>query len=262
MIDRTNKNLAAFCLSVVGAPYWFGCFGQKGSESLYKSKKAQYPQYYQFDKSTYKDDYGTRVTDCAGLLKWFLWSDNMTNKAPTYKSSEDYGANGFYLKATEKGKIGTIPTDKVGLMVFKGTDVNKTHIGIVVDNNGTVVEAKGHNYGTVKSNISEWKYWGRCHLIFYSNTVTVEVPKKGYTGTFPTLPSRGYFQRGDTGTNVMRLQQFLKWYDCTLLPKYGVDGDIGSETIFAVKVFQQREGLTVDGLFGKKSLAKAKEIKK
>ena len=169
-IDRTAQNLATFCLSVVGAPYWFACYGNVASETLYNSKRSepQNKKYYDsWSKSTFTDDYGKRVTDCAGLPKWFLWSDNMTNKNPTYKASEDFGATTFYNKCTAKGKIGTIPAEKVGIFVFKGNDTTKTHMGVVVDNKGTVVEAKGHAYGTVKSTLSGWDYWGKCHLIKY-----------------------------------------------------------------------------------------------
>lgn len=175
MIARTSENLALFCLQVVGAPYWFGCFGQKANAQLFNEKKAQYPSNYNsWDKSTFTDDYGKRVTDCAGLIKWFLWANNMTDKAPTYKSSEDYGANGFWNKCKEKGKIATLPANKVGILVFKGTDAQKTHVGVIVDNDGTVVEAKGHMYGTVKSKASQWGYWGKCHLITYTTTPAPE----------------------------------------------------------------------------------------
>ena len=37
---------------------------------------------------------------------------------------------------------------------------------------------------------------------------------------------------------------------------------IGNKTINSVKKFQKNKGLTVDGLFGKKSLTKAKEVRK
>ena len=169
-IDRTAENLATFCLSVVGAPYWFACYGNVASEALYNSKRSepQNKKYYDsWSKSTFTDDYGKRVTDCAGLLKWFLWSDSMEHKAPTYKSSEDYGATGFWNKCTEKGDIKTIPAHKVGILVFKGTGSTKTHVGVVVDDAGTVVEAKGHAYGVIKSNIKSFDCWGKCHLIKY-----------------------------------------------------------------------------------------------
>ena len=169
-IDRTAQNLATFCLSVVGTSYWMGTYGQRASRALYNQKKADYSQFYppkSWTEASFVKDFGKPVTDCAGLLKWFLWSDNMTNKNPTYKSSEDFGATTFYNKCTSKGKIGTIPAEKVGICVFKGNDTTKTHMGVVVDNKGTVVEAKGHAYGTVKSTLSGWDYWGKCHLIKY-----------------------------------------------------------------------------------------------
>ena len=80
-----------------------------------------------------------------------------------------------------------------------------------------------------------------------------------YSGTFPKLPSRGYFKTGDTGSQVKYLQKFLNWYG-----GYGltVDGDLGDKTLSAVKKFQKAERLTVDGKFGAKSLAKAKTVKK
>ena len=82
---------------------------------------------------------------------------------------------------------------------------------------------------------------------------------KAYSGTLPTLPSRGYFKNGDKGTQVKNLQKFLNWClgNCLV-----VDGVIGGNTTAAVKIYQRHCGLAVDGLFGKDSLAKAKTIKK
>lgn len=174
-IERTSTNLAEFCLAVVGTPYWFGTFGQKASRQLYNEKKAQYPSYYppkSWTEGSFTDDFGKRVCDCAGLIKWFLWSDNMSNKNPTYKSSEDWGATTFYNKCSSKGKISTLPSNMIGLLVFNGTDSTKTHVGVIVDNNGTVVEAKGHAYGVIKSKASSWDYWGKCNLIKYDTEPT------------------------------------------------------------------------------------------
>lgn len=83
--------------------------------------------------------------------------------------------------------------------------------------------------------------------------------KKGYTGTFPKLPLRGHFKRGDSSTQVKYLQKFLNWFgDYKLV----VDGVVGSKTITAVEKFQKSVGIAVDGLFGKTSLTKAKAVKK
>jgi hypothetical protein len=178
-IERTAENLANFCLSVVGAPYFFGTFGQVATRQLYNEKKAQYPQYYppkSWTEASFVKDFGKRVCDCAGLLKWFLWSDNMSNKNPTYKAAEDWGATTFYNKCSAKGKISTLPANKVGLLVFNGNDSTKNHVGIIVDNSGTVVEAKGHAYGVIKSKASSWDYWGKCNLIIYDTQPQPEPP--------------------------------------------------------------------------------------
>lgn len=213
-IARTNINLAKFCLEVVGAPYWFGTFGQQANRSLYNSKKSQYPDYYpprSWTESSFTDDFGKRVTDCAGLIKWFLWSDNMANKSPTYKASEDWGANTMWLKCKERGSIGSLPENKIGILVFKGSNSIKNHVGVIVDNYGTVVEAKGHAYGTIKSKAKDWGYWGKFDLITYEDA---PVPTKDtYTVSTngdalrlrkePTTKSEqvGYIDNGTTITS-------------------------------------------------------------
>lgn len=82
--------------------------------------------------------------------------------------------------------------------------------------------------------------------------------KKGYSGTFPKLPKRGYFKKGDKGKQVKNLQKFLKWYGY----KISVDGKCGKNTIKTVKKFQKAVGMKATGRFGKKTLAKAKAVKK
>lgn len=101
------------------------------------------------------------------------------------------------------------------------------------------------------------------------DTITQETDKKrseaksealtGYYGTFPTLPSRGYFKMGDQGLMVRRLQAFLNWSIEVGIEK---DGIIGAATIEAVRKFQEETGLKKDGFFGKKCLAAAKKFKK
>ena len=103
------------------------------------------------------------------------------------------------------------------------------------------------------------KYPG--YYVFNSKGVAVYPVnvKKIYSGTFPTLPSKGYLAKGDKGAEVGKLQKFLNWYG-----NYGlaVDNSFGAKTDEAVRKYQKAEALTVDGKFGKKSLAKAKTVKR
>lgn len=89
-----------------------------------------------------------------------------------------------------------------------------------------------------------------------------EKPKKDlkpYSGTYPTLPERGWFQRGDEGVQVKYLQRLLNWA-CDL--NLEDDGDLGPKTARAIITYQYEYGLVPDGDFGIKSLKKAKTIRK
>ena len=66
-------------------------------------------------------------------------------------------------------------------------------------------------------------------------------------------------RKGDKGTEVIKLQSFLNWagYNCGK-----IDGDFEDNTFNAVKSYQEANSLDNDGVFGTKSLAIAKEIKR
>lgn len=150
---------------------------------------------------------------------------------------------------------------RFGDQIFFGRPGNESHTGIVIavtPTNIATIEGNAGNqvrkntYSRLDSSIA-----GYGHPM-YNDKVTT----KGYTGGWPTLPVKGYFQKGDKGVGVTKMQNFLKWYDSNLLPKYGADGDFGTETRNAVITFESREGIKQDGKFGPVCLAKAKEIKR
>lgn len=65
---------------------------------------------------------------------------------------------------------------------------------------------------------------------------------------------RTILKRGMKGDDVRRLQQRLMELGYAL-PRYGADGDYGSETVTAVKAFQLDRGLEADGIAGEATLA-------
>ena len=86
--------------------------------------------------------------------------------------------------------------------------------------------------------------------------------KKGYSGSFPTLPKRGYFKKGDKGAEVEKLQKLLIWLGHSV-GKAGADGIYGDKTAAAVTAFEKAQKLKyIDGKWGKECQAKAKTIKK
>lgn len=85
--------------------------------------------------------------------------------------------------------------------------------------------------------------------LFAHALTPIAKPKKKYSGTFPT-PT---LKKGSKGNNVKKLQKFLTWYGI----KTDDDGDYGYNTRISVIIYQLSEGLTPDGVFGKKSYKRA-----
>ena len=79
------------------------------------------------------------------------------------------------------------------------------------------------------------------------STPPVLTPISG--GAAIVTPTVECLSRGDYGTAVTAMQRALLAWDATCLPKYGADGDFGSETEAALRAFQASEGLPVTGVY-------------
>ncbi len=159
-MDKTNIGLVQYAKAQLGKPYWYGTFGQRSTTALYSAKKKQYPAHYQWACPT--SQIGIKVHDCVGLIKGYLWCDNAEDMLPDYKMSQDVSANGMLEKCKEKGAISSMP-DLKGILVFMNG-----HVGVYIGD-GYVIEARGHNWGVVKTKLGDrnWKNWGKCPWIEY-----------------------------------------------------------------------------------------------
>lgn len=160
---KTAKGLVEYAKAQLGLPYWYGTFGQKATAELYAAKKKQYPELYK-SWNDFPAQYGKRVHDCVGLIKGYLWSDTTTS-TPKYNSSQDVSANGMLARCKENGSISSMP-DIPGVLVFMDG-----HVGVYIGG-GFVIEARGHQYGVVKTALKSrpWKWWGKCPWIDYGET--------------------------------------------------------------------------------------------
>ena len=93
-----------------------------------------------------------------------------------------------------------------------------------------------------------------------------ETKKGNYTGKFPELPSRGYYKfldgitvLKDAQNEITKMQDFLNW---AIGAKLKTDGMYGEKTEDAVRIFQSRCNLKIDGKFGTNSLKAAKTFRK
>ena len=208
--------------------------------------------------------------DCSGLIKGVIWNwsgdTSKTYGGAKYEDGDlgDLSANAMIAACTDVST--NFSKIEVGEVVWLDG-----HIGVYIGNglavectprwaNGVQITAVANIGKKAGYNSRLWTKHGKLPYISYEAEKTAKETKiKGYAGTFPTLPKKGYFAIGDKGENVNRLQSFLNW---CISAKLTVDGILGEKTKEAVGKYQKKYGLTVDYLFGKKSLAKAKTIKK
>lgn len=145
-----------------------------------------------------------------------------------------------------------------GLVYNVDTSYIYTIEGNTSGSNGVV--ANGGGVFKKKYLISYERIAGYGRPNYDKEKVTVKKPKK-YSGGFPIIPP--VLKKGSTGLQVERLQKFLNWYGNYNL---AVDRDFGNKTKSAVLDFQKKvfysQPSEWDGEFGKKSLEKAKKVKK
>ena len=233
--------------------YWYGTHGHKCTEDLLQRKKKQYPSHYTDGRlATYRKHIaaGDSCADCVGAIKYAFWS-GMGAHGQKYGSNSmpDVSADGLFRLAKAQGcdwgTIETIP-EKPGIAVrFAG------HVGYYMGN-GVVREWRGYKYGRVDTKLKgrKWTHWYELPFVDYGEKAQAEARTEAVAG-LGALGSR-LLKQGRRGDDVKLLQELLMELGYEL-PKHGADGDYGSETVAAVKQFQQDNGLTADGKYGEKS---------
>ena len=272
LIPMTNQHFAAWCLKMLGQPYWYASCLYKCSESLRARKAAQYPAHYGSSRTVrYRQDIAAKrvAADCIGAAKGYSWTNGgqgVLESIGTGKtfanhyganSCPDKSANGMFAYAKSKGmdwgKIGTLP-ETVGLALHKNG-----HVGYYVGN-GYAVEWRGFAYGCVKTKVAGrgWQYWYKLPFLRYDEVSGV--PAEPVEPAEPETAARDLFYvAGATmlrGEDVRALQVDLNrlGYACG-----EVDGIFGPKTNTAVRAFQRDHGLEVDGVVGEKTRAALEE---
>ena len=232
---------------------------QKNLEKKYTSNPEAYADY----KGSAK--YGSKwighpVWDCSGLCRWAL---------KQYGLAIAHGSNSIWDRYLQKkGKLTDTTVLPEGAAVFTGTDRKKPHIGTYTGNN-LVTEASGANAGVIRTKLhgGKWKYWGLYKNVTYDflpgeqaarqtpQTTTNTSQQTTQATTKPQQTTPPTLRRGAKGEYVTRMQQALTAAGFSL-PKYGIDGSFGRETLAALKAFQKANGLKADGICGPKTWEK------
>lgn len=169
----TASQLVAFVISMIGMPYWYGTCVYICTTALLNSKSKQYPDHYGSSRtSKYKKAIEQKkvCADCVGLIKGFFWTNGGAGVLDYInggaKFVNKYGSNGCPDKSAsgmlswckkqgcKNGKIATLP-DVPGILLF-----SSGHVGVYIGG-GYAVEARGFNYGIVKTKVKDrsWTEW-------------------------------------------------------------------------------------------------------
>ncbi len=146
-----------------------------------------------------------------------------------------------------KGTIDTLPADSRAIFLFRWDASTKKmeHVAVCLGD-GTEAEALGHQYGVVRRSMAgrAFSHWARLRGLDEGGEVIMPT-----TPTLPVDTDHPQIRKGAKGLLVVEMQGLLLMHGVQL-PKYGADGDFGTETETAVKQFQGLNGLTVDGICG------------
>lgn len=229
--------LVEYAKAQVGRPYWMGTYGQRGDATLLAYKRSQYPKGYPTPGNpAFTSQYGYKVHDCNGLVYAASECDT-PDSTPNKYPNPYYGVSTLYQHCSDKGYL-TKETKLVkGELLFSN---NLGHVGIY-GGDGYVYHAAGHAYGVLKSqfNYTSWTHHGK-----FTEMYDYEGTDKKLTITQPPT-----IRKGSTGSAVKDWQALLL-AEGYALPKYGIDGDFGSETDKATREWQKDVKIEVDGIVG------------
>ena len=165
-MSKTNLGFVEFSKQAlnIGTGYVYGTIGQICTIDILNQCAARYPDNNLAGgamRTMGNKWIGKRVTDCIGLLKYYVMSDGY-GQNPHYQAQYDTSANGSFNNATEKGLINTMP-EIPGLCLHMDG-----HFGVYIGN-GYVIEARGTYYGVVKTRLVDrpWTYWFKSPWLEY-----------------------------------------------------------------------------------------------
>lgn len=273
-----------------GWGYVWGTFGQVLTESFLQQKLKQYPQgvgsYESFIRATWM---GRKVADCSGLIKGYYWTDENgkfkydSKTDVTADTMLDIAKEKGYI-----GTIPEVPgvlvhrKGHVGIYIGNGyvIEAKGTKYGVVktkLSNGSWTAWSKCPYIEYVKEQPA--KQTPAQEPVATSPTPTTSTDKKtweyyiigdvtkrlqhelnvqygaglkvdGYLGDLTLGALKKVVVRKGAKNNLVKLIQERLITLGYKLPKYGVDGDFGSETLTAVKQLQTDRKLLVDGEVG------------
>ena len=226
--------------------YAWGMFGSTITKARVQGKAKQYPSWYTEKRlnSIFAPLYDRNPPvwgfDCVGLVKGVLWGFRGDVNS-TYGGGE-YACNGVPDISADAmiGRCADVSTDFSSISIGEFVWL-KGHCGVYIGN-GKVVESTpswANGVQVTALTARNWAKHGKLPWVEYldgevRNVVNIEL---------------SVLRKGSKGEQVKTLQRLLNAFGSNL----SVDGDFGSKTDSALKSYQKKNSLQVDGVCGEKS---------
>ena len=250
---KTGIGMADYAISKIGTPYFYGSKMKMLTETFMNQMHAQYPNIVTnayMSKARSKGQLGKSNTDCSGL--------------PGAYRQKQIGSSQLYQTAYTRLPITSVRDFAPGVILWKSGHVG-VYIGI---ENGVpmCVEAKGINYGVIKTKVSATNW--QCGLTFSDIDYTYNQKVPGtWKGENPYKEPTKTIKKGDKGEDVKWVQWELRQAGFDRAFTYGgrtygavvIDGDAGQITDAAIRAYQASCKVKVDGKVGPITRAKLKE---
>lgn len=183
---------------------------------------------------------------CDIFIDWLFYTlFKETGRKMLYQPTRSYGAGTGWSCRYYQNNGAWRKTPQIGDQIFFQTaGGTPCHTGIVIEvKSGKVTTIEGNSNNQVR------------RLTYALTNKSIHgygIPKWSLASTVkpdPAQPSKPTLKYGSKGKAVRDLQETLLALGYKL-PRFGADGDFGSETEAAVKAFQKKQGLEVDGIVG------------
>ena len=246
----TGQGLAEYAIRKLGTPYFYGAKIREGALTETKVQKMHtlYPKTVTaayMAKARRKGQVGKVNTDCSGLIAGYR--------------QKNLGSAQLYQTAYTRLPISRVADFAPGVVLWK-----KGHVGVYIGRENGIpmcVEAKGINYGTVKTRVSatKWQYGLTFSDVDYTYQNHVPGTWKGenpYQEPKVTVTSPAQAKKKNCKTYLSQ-GEGVKWIQWELkeagydIGTSGIDGICGTATVKAIIAFQQSCKITADGLAGK-----------
>lgn len=243
----TGQGMAEYAKSKLGMPYFYGAKIREGilTEVKMNLMHKMYPGIVTFAYMVLaraKGQVGKVNTDCSGL--------------PAGYRQKNLGSAQLFQTAYTRLPIANVKDFAPGVILWKSG-----HVGVYIGMENGVpmcIEAKGINYGTVKTKVSatKWQYGLTFSDISYTYENKVEGSWKGenpYKKPSITITSKAQAKKQglkiflSTGDGV----RWVQWELVEAGYDIKIDGICGKKTVAAIIDYQRSCKITADGLAGK-----------